>query len=177
MGKFTQLIKILHDRRSRRSRQISSLDKYPSNTQNSCCRCLVVNKRMLVLWWWWQWKRWQSTKRGTLAKQMPEWATDKQIVPPHTMIEEHCLQNAEDDTGRDVFCHLVQRMWTILSACCQYQYCRPPNPQKNCIPKLLTLFAYSFQEVYFVQSTPPPVPVVLDKQDCMMFAYSQSKIP
>ena len=35
---------------------------------------------------------------------MPEWATDKQIVPPHTMIEEHCLQNAEDDTGRDVFC-------------------------------------------------------------------------
>ena len=130
------------------------------------CHCLVFYKRILVLWWWWQWKRWQSTKRGTLAKQMPEWATDKQIVPPHTMIEEHCLQNAEDDTGRDVFCHLVQRMWTILSACCQYQYCRPPNPQKNCIPKLLTLFAYSFQEVYFVQSTPPPVPVVLDKHDC-----------
>ena len=81
-----------------------------------------------LLWWWWQWKRWQSTKQGTLAKQMPEWATDKQIVPPHTMIEEHCLQNAEDDTGRHVFCHLVHRMWTILSACCRYQYWRPPNP-------------------------------------------------
>ena len=119
------------------------------------CPCLVVYKWILVLWWWWQWKRWQSTKRGTLAKQMPEWATDKQIVPPHTMIEEHCLQNAEDDTGRDVFCHLVHRMWTILSACCQYQYCRPPNPQKNCIPKLLTLFAYSVQEVYFVQYLKP----------------------
>ena len=101
------------------------------------CPCLVVYKRILVFWWWWQWKRWQSTKQGTLAKQMPEWATDKQIVPPHTMIEEHCLQNAEDDTGRDVFCHPVHRMWTILSACCQYQYCRPPNPPKKLHPKIV----------------------------------------
>ena len=136
------------------------------------CPCLVVYKRILVLWWWWQWKRWQSTKRGTLAKQMPEWATDKQIVPPHTMIEEHCLQNAEDDTGRDVFCHLVHRMWTILSACCQYKYCRPPNP--STLQKIASQNCWLYLPIPFKKSifcsiqnlaTPPPVPDVVDKHD------------
>ena len=53
-------------------------------------------------------KKMTIDQTGDTGQQKPEWATDKQIVPPHTMIEEHCLQNAEDDTGRDVFATLYK---------------------------------------------------------------------
>ena len=91
------------------------------------CPCLVVYKRILVLWWWWQWKRWQSTKRGTLAKQMPEWATDKQIVPPHTMIEEHCLQNAEDETW--LLPNLCPMLWINMTVMTFALF-----PEQNSVP-------------------------------------------